>query len=150
MDLETLDTQPLVDPADLTLDFIEKKENLRPIAIFRVDAEFLLCYDGEVLQSITYMLLTMMLQNGPSSWINEASELAMVGRLTGKVVLRRSVRLQIAYCDMSDVLLYYSLPLSLRYCHRTFFRGDLGCAHLLYQASHPRGKPSVSLFRTTA
>jgi hypothetical protein len=37
-----------VDPADLTLDFIEKKENLRPIAIFRVDAEFLLCYDGEL------------------------------------------------------------------------------------------------------
>lgn len=46
MDLETLDTQPLVDPADTSLDFIDKKDNLRPLAIFRVDTEFLLCYDG--------------------------------------------------------------------------------------------------------
>ena len=46
VDLETLDTQPLVDPTDPSLEFIEKKDNLRPLAIFRVDTEFLLCYDG--------------------------------------------------------------------------------------------------------
>ena len=47
MDLESLDTQPLVDPSDPSLEFIEKKDNLRPLAIFRVDTEFLLCYDGK-------------------------------------------------------------------------------------------------------
>ncbi|PCH36385.1 CNH-domain-containing protein [Wolfiporia cocos MD-104 SS10] len=45
VDLETLDTQGLIDPADLSLDFVRKKENLKPLAIYRIDNEFLLCYD---------------------------------------------------------------------------------------------------------
>jgi hypothetical protein len=47
VDLETLDTQPLLDPADESLEFVIKKDNLRPMAIYRIDNEFLLCYDGE-------------------------------------------------------------------------------------------------------
>ena len=47
VDLETLDTQGLLDPADASLDFVQKKENTRPIAIYRIENEFLLCYDGE-------------------------------------------------------------------------------------------------------
>ena len=46
VDLETLDTQGLLDPADVSLDFVRKRENLRPLAIYRIDNEFLLCYDG--------------------------------------------------------------------------------------------------------
>ncbi|KAG8882288.1 RHO1 GDP-GTP exchange protein 2 [Tulasnella sp. 332] len=45
VDLETLDTQGLLDPADATLDFVQKKENTRPIAIYRIENDFLLCYD---------------------------------------------------------------------------------------------------------
>jgi len=45
VDLETLDTQQLVDPGDPSLEFIDQQDNLRPLAIFRVDADFLLCYD---------------------------------------------------------------------------------------------------------
>ncbi|GAA95551.1 uncharacterized protein L969DRAFT_92682 [Mixia osmundae IAM 14324] len=45
VDLETLDTQGLLDPADSSLDFVSKRDNLRPLAIFRIDGEFLLCYD---------------------------------------------------------------------------------------------------------
>ncbi|KAI0079401.1 CNH-domain-containing protein [Panus rudis PR-1116 ss-1] len=45
VDLETLDTQGLLDPADQSLEFVRKKENLRPLAIYRIDNEFLLCYD---------------------------------------------------------------------------------------------------------
>ncbi|ORY80260.1 CNH-domain-containing protein [Leucosporidium creatinivorum] len=45
VDLETLDTQGLLDPADSSLDFVQKRENARPIAIYRIDGEFLLCYD---------------------------------------------------------------------------------------------------------
>ncbi|KAG1822209.1 CNH-domain-containing protein [Suillus variegatus] len=45
VDLESLDTQGLLDPADASLDFVRKRENLRPMAIYRVDNEFLLCYD---------------------------------------------------------------------------------------------------------
>ncbi|KAF9818250.1 hypothetical protein IEO21_02878 [Rhodonia placenta] len=45
VDLETLDTQGLLDPADTSLDFVRKRENLKPLAIFRIDSEFLLCYD---------------------------------------------------------------------------------------------------------
>lgn len=47
VDLETLDTQGLLDPADSSLDFVQKRETARPIAIYRIEGEFLLCYDGE-------------------------------------------------------------------------------------------------------
>ncbi|CCA74927.1 probable to GDP/GTP exchange factor Rom2p, partial [Serendipita indica DSM 11827] len=45
LDLESLDTQPLVDPSDPSMEFIEKRENLRPLAIFKVENDFLLCYE---------------------------------------------------------------------------------------------------------
>lgn len=45
VDLDTLDTQGLLDPADSSLDFVQKRDNVRPLAIYRVDGDFLLCYD---------------------------------------------------------------------------------------------------------
>lgn len=45
VDLETLDTQGLLDPADASLDFVHRKENVKPIAIYRISGVFLLCYD---------------------------------------------------------------------------------------------------------
>ena len=45
VDLDTLDTQCLLDPADSSLDFVQKRENVRPLAIYRINGEFLLCYD---------------------------------------------------------------------------------------------------------
>lgn len=45
VDLETLDTQGLLDPADTSLDFVQRRENLKPIAIYRIEGEFLLCYN---------------------------------------------------------------------------------------------------------
>lgn len=45
VDLETLDVQGLLDPADGSLEFVRKRDNLRPLAIYRIDNEFLLCYD---------------------------------------------------------------------------------------------------------
>lgn len=46
VDLQTLNTQGLLDPADPSLDFVQKRENVRPLAIYRIDSDFLLCYDG--------------------------------------------------------------------------------------------------------
>ena len=46
VDLETLDTQGLLDPHDESLDFVRRRDNLRPMAIYRIHNEFLLCYDG--------------------------------------------------------------------------------------------------------
>ncbi len=48
VDLDTLDTQGLLDPADQSLEFVHKRENLKPLAIYRIENEFLLCYDGEL------------------------------------------------------------------------------------------------------
>lgn len=42
--METLETQSLLDPADTSLDFISRKENVKPIAIYRLNGEFLLNY----------------------------------------------------------------------------------------------------------
>ena len=47
VDLETLDTQGLLDPDDPMLEFVQRRENLRPMAIYRIENEFLLCYDGK-------------------------------------------------------------------------------------------------------
>ena len=48
VDLETLDTQGLLDPADTSLDFVVKREGVKPMAIYRVEGDFLLCYDGKL------------------------------------------------------------------------------------------------------
>ncbi|KAJ1837028.1 RHO1 GDP-GTP exchange protein 2, partial [Coemansia sp. RSA 2703] len=46
VDLATMNTQSLLDPADKSLEFINKRDNCHPIALFRVhDGQFLLCYD---------------------------------------------------------------------------------------------------------
>ncbi|ORX96778.1 CNH-domain-containing protein [Basidiobolus meristosporus CBS 931.73] len=46
VDLESLNTQALLDPSDDNLGFVLKRENVRPISIFRIrDGDFLLCYD---------------------------------------------------------------------------------------------------------
>lgn len=42
--LDTLVTQPLLDQADTSLDFVAMKENLRPIHLERIARDFLLCY----------------------------------------------------------------------------------------------------------
>ncbi|KAK7207683.1 putative Rho guanyl nucleotide exchange factor [Myxozyma melibiosi] len=42
--LETLDTQSLLDPADTSLDFVMNREGLKPIAIYRLNGDFLLNY----------------------------------------------------------------------------------------------------------
>ena len=47
VDLETLDTQALLDPSDASLDFVQKRVDVRPIAIYRIRDDFLLCYDGD-------------------------------------------------------------------------------------------------------
>ena len=46
VDLETLETQGLLDPDDEALEFVRGRENLRPMALYRIQNEFLLCYDG--------------------------------------------------------------------------------------------------------
>jgi hypothetical protein len=49
IDPDTLDTQGLLDPNDESLEFVRRRgENTRPkpVAIYRIENEFLLCYDG--------------------------------------------------------------------------------------------------------
>lgn len=44
VDLKTLETQSLLDPADTSLDFVIRKEALKPIAIYPIGRNFLLNY----------------------------------------------------------------------------------------------------------
>jgi hypothetical protein len=46
IDLETLETQPLLDHQDPSLKFVLSRPTARPLTVFRVDTDFLLCYDG--------------------------------------------------------------------------------------------------------
>ncbi|KAJ3217106.1 RHO1 GDP-GTP exchange protein 2 [Dinochytrium kinnereticum] len=46
VDFESLDTQGLLDPSDVSLSFAMSKESLKPISIFRIaDNNYLLCYN---------------------------------------------------------------------------------------------------------
>ena len=42
--IETLETQSLLDQADTSLDFVVRRDNVKPIYIERTPSEFLLCY----------------------------------------------------------------------------------------------------------
>jgi hypothetical protein len=54
IDPDTLDTQGLLDPSDESLDFVRQRrpDNSRPkpVAIYRIENEFLLCYDGTLFE----------------------------------------------------------------------------------------------------
>lgn len=63
VDLETLDTQGLLDPNDESLDFVRKRDNLRPMAIYRIQNEFLLCYDGKIVMHPYFLINDYSLQN---------------------------------------------------------------------------------------
>ncbi|KIJ55760.1 hypothetical protein M422DRAFT_220565 [Sphaerobolus stellatus SS14] len=46
IDLETLDTQDILHPDDKSLEFVQKNDTpVRPMAIYRIGPDFLLCYD---------------------------------------------------------------------------------------------------------
>ena len=94
VDLESLDTQGLLDPDDESLEFVRKRENLRPMAIYRILNEFLLCYDGELfficfcwvlaylffLKNLPFMLIRMVVGHGRSLWcIGRACQPVLVG-----------------------------------------------------------------------
>ena len=56
IDPDTLDTQGLLDPSDESLDFVRRRgDNTRPkpVAIYRIENEFLLCYDGPSFDVLT-------------------------------------------------------------------------------------------------
>lgn len=69
IDPDTLDTQGLLDPGDESLDFVRRRgDNTRPkpVAIYRIENEFLLCYDGPSISgSLSHprFALTLFLEN---------------------------------------------------------------------------------------
>jgi hypothetical protein len=46
VDLETLDTQVLLDPADNALSFMKQYKNPCPLGVYRIKGDFLVCYRG--------------------------------------------------------------------------------------------------------
>jgi hypothetical protein len=49
VEFDTLDTQRLLNSADESLSFVTSRDTAaKPIAIYRINAHFLLCYDGEM------------------------------------------------------------------------------------------------------
>jgi RHO1 GDP-GTP exchange protein 1/2 len=59
IDPDTLDTQALLDPSDESLDFVQRRgDNTRPrpLAIYDVDNEFLLCYDSTFLDASNWQV----------------------------------------------------------------------------------------------
>ena len=63
IDPESLDIQGLLDPSDDSLEFARRRVDVvkpKPMAIYRIDNEFLLCYDGAL--SSMFMCVWMMLR----------------------------------------------------------------------------------------
>ena len=55
VDLESLDTQGLLDLNDESLEFVREWENLLPMVIYCILDEYLLCYDGEFLFPLFFL-----------------------------------------------------------------------------------------------
>ncbi len=53
----------LLDPSDESLEFVRRREGLKPMAIYRIQNEFLLCYDGKKSLSCCSNMRLMKLQN---------------------------------------------------------------------------------------
>ena len=96
VDLESLDTQGLLDPADASLEFVHKRENLKPLAIYRIDNEFLLCYDGGSIMAYVgfCMKLTCIAQNSRSTSIRLAGVHGRTSWCIGRGHRQDSVRMQ--------------------------------------------------------
>jgi RHO1 GDP-GTP exchange protein 1/2 len=91
VDLETLDTQPLLDPHDELLEFVRRKEGLRPMAIYRIHNEFLLCYDGTEWVSRRRSIPLTLMQNLPSMSTKTAVDQGRTSSFNGKANLLGSV-----------------------------------------------------------
>jgi hypothetical protein len=80
---DTLDTQGLLGPCDESLDFVRRRSDNtgpKPVAIYRIENEFLLCYDGacvapkrttaltSILQSVRFTLTAAGVGHGRTSW----------------------------------------------------------------------------------
>jgi hypothetical protein len=83
IDPDTLDTQGLFDPSDESLDFVRRRSHNtrpKPVAIYRIENEFFLCYDGacvarkrttaliSILQSSHFILTAADEGHGRISW----------------------------------------------------------------------------------
>ena len=71
--------QGLLDPSDASLDFVLKRDNVKPIAIYRIEEDFLLCYDGESRQTACVDS-----QNSPFTSTRMVGDLDRSGRSFGK------------------------------------------------------------------
>lgn len=67
VDLETLDTQALLDPSDSSLEFVQKRDDVKPMAIYRIESDFLLCYDSEYASCEGGGMQTHIFQNSHST-----------------------------------------------------------------------------------
>jgi len=80
--------QGLLDPSDASLDFVMKRDNVRPIAIYRIEEDFLLCYDGT---SFPFLAHSADIQNLRSTSIRMDGGRDRNGLLSGRVFLLLSV-----------------------------------------------------------
>jgi hypothetical protein len=93
VDLETLHTQGLLNPADESLGFVSTRETPpRPMAIFRIDSDFLLCYDGKQYKTVMKLLELILIQSLPSTSTEMDSAQDSNSWSTGRVSQLDSVR----------------------------------------------------------
>jgi hypothetical protein len=97
VDLETLDTQGLLDPSDMKLDFVQKREGARPLAIFRIDTDFLLCYQEFAFCAPGGMPIERSLTS-PQMSTRTAGERERTGSSTGRGTRLHSVRSARSLC----------------------------------------------------
>jgi hypothetical protein len=114
--------QGLLDPSDASLDFVMKRDNVRPIAIYRIEEDFLLCYDGKSDKVVLESLAD--LQNSLSTSIKMVGGRDLNGLSFGKVYLLLSVR---SFLPMVEIMLISSFAISIRHRVRANFHRSSPC-----------------------
>ena len=103
--------QGLLDPSDASLDFVMKRDNVRPIAIYRIEEDFLLCYDGTSLGTHRDLADN---QNSLSTSTRMDGGLDRNGPSSGRVYLLLLASSSISRLDTETHYQHCNTPMSLR------------------------------------
>jgi hypothetical protein len=153
IDPDTLDTQGLLDPSDESLDFVRRRsDNTRPkpVAIYRIENEFLLCYDGACFSPAQSYNGTDLGSTEFAFYINRGGRRSRKNFLVHWEGAPTSFGESYLHVRAGARLMYYprlSIPIPIRTRIRAHIRRDPQRRNRLNVPSHPRQQPPLLIHR---
>lgn len=151
---QTLDTQGLLDPSDSSLDFVARRENVRPVTIYRIEEFFLLCYAGMLSVVAVQVVNILILAVSRIRFLRQQDGLARAASLGDSMGRRAHVIWYVLrgshFCRLSHLEFRNSTTLPIHSGVRAHFRGSPTCRDGPPGPDHPRKSHPMSFRRCPA